>query len=265
MVLLSLFCALLPAGAVSAAAKKAPPAAEPAPAASAVDVSAVKDKLVVLHDGKGHYVAVVPSGDTYEHLYYGDGKRFFAQRVSGGSRAGTTQWERVFWEPRVDAAWKGSIGFRDGKYSVQCGSRATEFKALPAEEQAAMLKTATFAQPLWTREAYALARDSKGNYYFVDRLREPEGNKAFRLLVGPRGSLKPMKMTNVVSDSRGDIFSTKKGELRLVLDLVHPVWVSGKAETPLVRLPLDENRVLVYTDLGVYTGERLGTPCDDLL
>jgi hypothetical protein len=265
MVRLSLFCIVLLAGATSPAAKKAPAAGQPGPAKSAVDVSGVKNKLVILHDGKGHYVAVIPFGDTYEHLYYGDGKQFHAQLVSGGSRSGTSEWERVFWEPRVDAAWKGSIGFRDGKYTVQCGSRATEFKALSADDQSAMLRTATFAKPLWTHEAYALARDNKGNYYFVDRLREPEGNKAFRLFVGPRGSLKPMKMTNVVSDSQGDIFSTKKGELRLVLDRAHPVWAAGKAETPLVRLPLDENRVLIYTDLGVYAGERLGTPCDDLL
>jgi hypothetical protein len=33
----------------------------------------------------------------------------------------------------------------------------------------------------------------------------------------------------------------------------------------LVGLPLDDNRVLIYTDLGVYAGQRLGTPCDDLM
>jgi hypothetical protein len=107
--------------------------------------------------------------------------------------------------------------------------------------------------------------ETRSHPFFVDRLREPENNKAFRLFVGPRGSLKLTKMTNVVSDSQGYIFSTKKGELRLVLDLKHPVWVAGKTETALVRLPRDENRVLTYTDLGVYTGQRLGTPCDDLL
>jgi hypothetical protein len=33
----------------------------------------------------------------------------------------------------------------------------------------------------------------------------------------------------------------------------------------LISLPLDDNRVLIYTDLGVYAGQRLGTPCDDLM
>jgi hypothetical protein len=32
-----------------------------------------------------------------------------------------------------------------------------------------------------------------------------------------------------------------------------------------LNLPLEENRIMIYTDLGVYTGQRLGTPCDDLL
>jgi len=63
-------------------------AAEAKPDARAVDISAVKKDLVVLADGKQHYIAVVPFGDVSEHLYYGDGKRFYAQRgiESFGSR-----------------------------------------------------------------------------------------------------------------------------------------------------------------------------------
>jgi hypothetical protein len=265
LLFLCVLCATLFSRGTPAQGKPAPEKQPAAADDATVDISAVRDKLVIVHDGKQHYIAVVPFGDTYEHLYYGDGKHFYGQRVSGGSRSGDTEWNRVFWEPRVDVPWKGSIGFRDGKYSVQCGSRATEFQPLPADEQGAMLKAAAFAKPLWSHQAYALARDNKGTYYFVDRLREPENSKAFRLFAGPRGSLKLMKMTNVVSDSQGDIFSTKKGELRLVLDRMHPVWAAGKAETALVNLPLDENRVMIYTDLGVYAGQRLGTPCDDLL
>ncbi len=264
---LSLLCLALLPGLGFAEGRQAAPSEKRAAAANetAVDISAVRDKLVILHDSKQHYLAVVPFGETDEHLYYGDGKQFHAQRVYGGGRVGDTEWDRIFWEPRVDAPWKGGIGFRDKKYTVQCGSRATEFEPLAAEEQAALLKVAAFAKPLWTHQAYALARDSKGTYYYVDRLREPENNKAFRLFAGPRGSMKLMKMTNVVSDSQGDIFATKKGELRLVLDRQHPVWAAGKIETALTSLPMEDNHVLIYTDLGVYAGQRLGTPCDDLL
>jgi hypothetical protein len=235
------------------------------PEASAVDISAVKKDLVVLSDGKQHYIVVVPFGDLYDHLYYGDGKRFYAQRVSGGGRNGDEAWDRIFWEPRVNEPWKGGVGFRKGKYTVQCGDSATELTPLGAEEQAKILGTAGFFKGLWIHRAYALARDNKGNYYFVDRLREPEDNKTFRLFAGTRGNLKLLKMTNVVSDSQGDIFTTKKGELRLVLDRKKPSWFAGKTETELISLPLEENRIMIYTDLGVYAGQRLGTPCDDLL
>ncbi len=50
-----------------------------------------------------------------------------------------------------------------------------------------------------------------------------------------------------------------------MLDRKHPSWFSGRTETPLITLPFDENRIMIYTDLGVYAGQRLGTPCDDLL
>jgi hypothetical protein len=235
------------------------------PDAKAVDISEVKKDLLVLSDGKKHYIAIIPFGDFYTHFYYGDGKRFYAQRVSGGGADGKEGWDRIFWEPRVKAPWQGGVGFAKGKYTVQCGDRATELHPLEAEEQTKLLEAASFFGPLWLHQAYSLARDNKGNYYFVDRLREPENNKSFRLYAGTRGNLKLLKMTNVVSDSQGDIFTTKKGELRLVLDRKKPTWFAGKAETELINLPLDDNRMMIYTDLGVYSGQRLGTPCDDLL
>ena len=72
-------------------------------------------------------------------------------------------------------------------------------------------------------------------------------------------------MTNIVSDSQGDIFTTRSGELRLVLDKQRSVWVERKKELELIQLPIQDNHVLIYQDLGVYEGQRLGTPCDDLL
>ena len=70
----------------------------------------------------------------------------------------------------------------------------------------------------------------------------------------------------MVDDSEGQIFVTKKGELHLVFDKGDTTvsWSHGKKETRLKEVPVDRNRVLIYTDLGVYTGVRLGTPCDDL-
>jgi hypothetical protein len=227
------------------------------------DISAVKDQLQVLGDGKGHFVAVVPFGPS-EHLYYGDGQAFFAQRVFGSSSSGRESFDFTFWEPRVKARYQASFEFRDGKYQVQCEERKTVLTPLPDEESRAMVQRARFFAPRWRHRAHALARDERGTYYYVDRLREPEDSKSFRLFAGPKGGTRPLKLINVVSDSEGEVFATRAGELRLVPARREATWVRGKKRTPLIPVPVEDNHVLIYTDLGTYTGQRLGTPCDDL-
>jgi hypothetical protein len=245
-------------------AKKVTEGALPADAGAPLDLAAQKDKLLVLSDGKQHFVAIVPFGETMDHVYYGDGKVFWAQRVIGGSSSGTESFDRVFWEPRVNARWKASVNLKEGKYSVQCDDRATEVRLLPDAERTAVLAQARFFAPRWKHRAYALARDNQGKYYYVDKVRLPEDSRSFRLFVGTKGSLKLQKMVNVVSDSEGDIFATKSGSLRLILDKHETTGVAGKKKTPLISLPVEDNVILIYTDLGAYTGQRLGTPCDDL-
>ena len=41
-------------------------------------------------------------------------------------------------------------------------------------------------------------------------------------------------------------------------------WIANEKKTKLIWLPVEDNRIMIYTDLGVYTGMPLGTPCDDL-
>jgi len=231
------------------------------PADAKLDVSAVKAQLRVFEDGKGHYLVLIPFGeDAFNHFYWGDGKTFWAQRVFGGGSQGDVAFDKYFWEPRVPRA-QASFELREGVYTLSCGERKTLFH--PTEEQAAqaLLAAATFKPARWTRRAYALARDESGTYYYVDRARAEEVLD-FRLWAGQRGQLKPLHMTNVVSDSEGDIFATRSGELRLVLDKKQSLWVKGKEKTPLKLLPLEDNVRLIYSDLGVYAGEPLGTPCD---
>jgi hypothetical protein len=232
-------------------------------ASAPADISAVKDKLELLTDGKKHYVAVVPFGPS-EHFYYGDGQQFFAQRVISSGSSGTESFDYTFWEPRVNAGYQASFGFRDGKYQMQCEERKTPLVAVPHDEAAALLARAAFFRPRWTHRAHALARDDRGTYYYVDRVREPEDSKTFRLFAGPKGATRELKMINVVSDSEGEVFATRTGELRLVLGKGEAAWIKGKKRTKLIPVPVEDNHVLIYTDLGVYAGQRLGTPCDDL-
>ena len=246
----------------NAAAKPSKPEVLPA-AADKVDVSAAKDNLKVLSDGHGHYLVIRPFG-PHEHSYYGDGKTFYALRVGSASASGSASFSFVFWEPRVQERYQASVQFRENKYEVQCAERNTTFVPLPPEESSAMISGASFYAARWKFEAYALARDNKGTYFYVDHQREPQGNRVFRVFRGMRGNMKQMKLTNGVSDSEGEIFATKTGDLRLILDKKETSWVRGSANTKLVSLDLFPNLVLIYTDLGPYLGQRLGTPCDDL-
>jgi hypothetical protein len=255
--------ALLVVTSSPALADTAPPK-KAAAGLAAIDISAIKDKLIVLGDGKKHFVAVVPFGESVsEHLFYGDGKSFYKQRVASGGASGTESFDRIFWDPRVATPYKRSVSFRDNKYTVQCGERIVEFKPLSERDTKATIAAATFFPPLWTHRAYALARDEEGNHYYVDKLREPEDNKVFRLYVGPKGAMKLQKMTNVISDSEGDMFATKSGQLRLILGKNESTWVEGKAKTRLLLVPVEDNGAMIYSELGPYLGERLGTPCDD--
>lgn len=255
---------LLPHSAEAAKAQaKGSAATTTPPAADKVDVTDVLDKLQVLSDGHGHFLVVTPFG-PHDHTYYGDGKVFFALRVGSASSSARESFNFTFWEPRVKDRYQASLQYQEGAYKLQCSDRLTAMTPLPKEESRALIAAASFYKPRWKHEAYALARDNRGTYYLVDHQREPEGNLVFRVFRGPRGKMKALKMTNVVSDSEGQIFATKSGDLRLVLDKKETSWVAGKANTKLVSLELFDNIILVYTDLGPYIGQRLGTPCDDL-
>jgi hypothetical protein len=242
------------------------PAASTIPPPERIDTSKFLEELKILSDGKGHYIAVVPWGEFRDEFYYGDAQALYRQRVFGYSAEDKVSFDRYFWEPRMRRGG-ASFEFRDGKYTVECGDRKASFTPVADEEQQRIRSTATFAKTRWKHRAYALSRDERGNYYYVDKVREPEESKVFRLWAGPKGAMKLQKMTNIVSDSAGDIFSTKGGELRLILggqDAQVPKWIQGKSEEKLTFLPVENNARLIYEELGVYVGESLGTPCDDL-
>jgi hypothetical protein len=257
-----------PLAALLVAAVAGPAVAQPAAGDDAVDVSAYRDRLKLLGDGKGHYVALLPftisDGPDTGYLFYGDGKTFWAQRRRGGGRSGNESFDTTFWEPRVTRAYQAGLSYRDQKYVVQCDERKTELTPVPKDEAQKILADARFLATKWKRRAYALARDNAGIYYYVDRAREPQGNKDFRVFRGPKGAVKPQKMVNVVSDTEGDIFITQAGKLRLVLSKNEHAWLHGGKTVKLTPVPVEDNAYMIYSELGVYAGERLGTPCDDL-
>jgi hypothetical protein len=221
----------------------------------------VKKGLIVLSDGEGTVIAVDKEWTDDHWLFYGDGKTMYRLRVFGGGSDGSAgTWDYNFWSPRVQS---GSIAKTAGpKFVLSCGKDDTELKQLADADAKKMLDAAVWKKPMWHRQAQFLARDDHGTYYYVDRMRDEYGGKGHRIFVGPKGGMKEMPMTNVVSDSKGEIYATKRGELRFITATDAASWVNGATKTDLTIVPVEDNVPMIYRDLGVYEGS-LGTPCDD--
>ncbi len=234
-----------------------------------------RDKLVLLTDGKSHYIAVEPFARNPNSLFYGDGKRFFALPIQGGGAAGRERFNTTFVDPRyyIGFTQRSDVSMQDGKYTVTCGNTTTPLTVVEPAVAKPLLDAAQFEWSPRKWQAYALARNSAGVYYYVDRgyvdrhlqdvAQRPGESRNFRLFVGPKGNLKQQKMTNIVSDSEGDVFSTTTGSMRMILGKKEPQWIQKGKTSTLLPVPIDENLAMIYTELGVYAGERLGTPCDD--
>jgi hypothetical protein len=226
------------------------------------------EKTIVCRDKKAHYVIVAPGG---ERLFYGDGKHFFAvphEQLLPGT---------MFLDPRhvnktanpnfrgADMRLYSSVEAEHGSCEARCGEQRIPLTVVEAGAARPLLTAASFGPSPQQHKPHALFRDENGNYYYVDRGFLAAEEKRFRLFRGPKGSLKELKMTNVLSDSEGEIFSTRTGSLRLIIDKSKPtVWIERGKATTLREVPVAENLPLIYNELGVYVGERLGTPCDDL-
>lgn len=158
------------------------------------------------------------------------------------------------------------IGVDDEKAcQLRCGPREVQLQKLEGADKRAFLEAASFEPIPDPREPYALARDKRGRYYYVDRGATPETAKDFHLYIGPQGRLKQQKMKDIVSDSEGEIFASSGGRLKLFLGKERAEWLTrGKRSKDLVRVDVWKNLDLIYNRLGVYLGQPLHNPCDDL-
>jgi hypothetical protein len=244
----------------------------------------ILEKTAVCTDDKSHYVVVAPHEKQSSQLYYGDGKVFHRVTLPPWVLSGDR-----FFEPRFSARGKNSnfrgldmrlyssvdLDAEKKTCSVTCGERKTSLTVVDPETKKRLLTGARYEPPLHKRAPHHLARDNAGRYFYVDKGNTLETEKSFRLFVGPKGSMKLQKMTNAVSDTEGELFTTKSGSLKYVTDRKSPpVWIERGKKTTLTAVPIEStddktgepvnNYGLIYNELGVYLGEKLGNPCDDL-
>lgn len=235
-----------------------------------------RDKMTVCTDGKSHYIAIAPHERLISQLFYGDGKNMTQVGVDpSGMLSGTSFLEPRFPNPTHNPDFRGldmrvysSVEYNAEKNSCElhCGERKQDLTVMSKADAKKLMTDATFVPNPRGYAPYALARDDRGTYYYVDKGVRADNKASFRIFVGKKGALKQQKMKDVASDSEGEVFSTPTGDLRFITSKDQRMysWVQGKKENKLIALPPRENLTLIYTTLGVYQGERMGNPCDDL-
>jgi hypothetical protein len=248
------------------AATAATAAAEPKP--KPVDIKPFRERLIVLADARGGVYAVDPGSDG--RVFYGTKTKLYEQVAWGRSRDRSTgTWSVSTWAPRVPETRPGSVTRKkDGTYARFCGEEETGLSPLSTEDANRVLDKAAFFTTAAVRRPHLLARDDAGVYYYVDSIRKEYGGKGYRVFVGKKGAMKQRPLTDVATDSAGEVFATKTGDLRIVREAGNSdrasnvIWVRGGKRTSLYVLDTEVNSPLIFKDLGVYT--FIGSICDHL-
>ncbi|HET9626357.1 MAG TPA: hypothetical protein VFP84_33580 [Kofleriaceae bacterium] len=238
------------------------------PSPTPVDVKDMKPKAVVMTDAQGGIYVFFRTDDP--KIFYGpNAKTLYEQHIVGSGSDGEGGWEFSPWAPRVaNGNHIASITHKkDGKTIKSCSDKDEQpLTELTGDRAKAILDKAAFVTSGIIRVPHLLARDDSGVYYYVDRIAKAYGGKGYRVFVGRKGAMKQMPLTDVASDSAGDVFSTKSGDLRLVRNSDSQkdttTWVKGEKRTELVFLDTDVNSVVIFKDLGIYA--QLGTVCDNI-
>ncbi|MFW5876707.1 MAG: hypothetical protein ACOCXM_08215 [Myxococcota bacterium] len=204
-----------------------------------------------------------------EEMAYGTKKSMVRVRQPEGLSSGWFFEPRHFNE-RHNASFRGHdlryysrVEVEDDTCTLQCGEREVELELVEGDDKADIFALDR-GEPPFDRVPHALARDRRGVYYYVDRGATEATARDFRLYRGRRGAMRQLDMRDIVSDSEGDVFESASGTLRLVVDRDEALWIRGKRSKDLKALPIGENLGVIFNELGIYLGEPLGTPCDDL-
>lgn len=242
--------------------------ADPAP--KPIDIKDMKDEMVVLKDADGGIYVVYFVRDKETHVFYGTGrdKILYDQLLEGPKSRDGDAWSVSTQAPRAVYPFMGQVARRkDGTFMRDCSDKnRIELTQLAGTKAAEILDKYQFVTTSVVRRPYLLARDDRGVYYYVDVLRDLYGGSGHRVFIGKKGGLKQMALTDVTSDSAGDVFATKTGDLRLVRtlgdDKPTAQWIRGEKKSDLIYLDIYMNQPLIYRELGLYKVQ--GTICGNI-
>lgn len=246
----------------------------------------VRQHLLVFTNQHGRYLVVPTYGDRMpvalrnklkRNTFFGDAKHVYRQRIrntlrrtkTGGFKVYISDFRMRIANLEVDAA---------GRAVMHCEQSKRPLVPLPPAQAQRFLGRVTAHPFFWTHEPHLLARDDDGVYYYVDRKaigrwgaqqRQTSGLRGFRLWIGRRGQMKPIKLRDAVLDAAGQIFLTKRGALHLDWKgrsrQIH--WRRGKKRKPLTNVPVvgsQDTAILIHRHLGPYAGLRFHMPCEEL-
>jgi len=235
-----------------------------------IDIAPMAEKLAAYKDEVGN-VYVVPTKlddakEAQKWIFFGDGKTMYQQDVFRFA-AGKGGFDATITAPRAKDMSGGYLVLNSEGTYLACrlakvaGGRR-ELTALSADETKTLLGKAKFMPAMASRRPHFLARDDDANYYYIDRLPPESGGKGFRVFVGQTGAMKQLALTNMATDSKGEIYATKSGKLKITAAKEpEAFWLKGSKKLELTVVPPGENKYLVYRELGIYGA--LGTVCDD--
>jgi len=234
-----------------------------------VDIKPIRDKVIVLQDQSGgSYVVAVARGSD-SRAFYGTGKTLYEQ-IPLHTSWNDESWTLQVMAPRAAQNRHATIVYKQDKtFSLFCGDAESGLTQVTGDKAKQILDKSTYMSTALVHRAIVLARDDHGIYYYVDALRDQYGGKGFRLFVGRKGGMKELPLIDIASDSEGQVFATKNGELKFVA--YHgddpnrtdtAIWVRGDKREPLVALDVLLNSPVIYSELGIYT--FIGTVCDTM-
>jgi len=245
-----------------------PAAADPTP--KPIDTKGFRDELLVFADSGGQLLVVKPERTVNNvseggRVWFGAPNKLLYEQVVIGRTVAPPGWSYQTWAPRIPGVTPGYVARNaDGSFVKSCGNKdVVQLTQLTGDKAKAVLDKGLMSEYL-NRRAHMFARDDSGTYYYVDKLSKQYGGKSFRVWSGRKGAMKQLPLSDVASDTAGEVFSTKSGDLRLDrrADVSKMIWIRGEKRTELITLDVDANSPVIFTDLGIYP--FLGTLCDNL-
>jgi hypothetical protein len=240
--------------------------ADPAP--TKVDIAPFRAELLVFSDAAGNAYVLKPADRAKSEpgrLFFGQsGKQLYEQLIVGRTTNGSA-WSYQTWAPRITGIRPAYFQQQaDGTHVKLCANpdHATQLTQLTGDKAKQVLDKSAIMTEALTRRPHMFARDDTGVYYYVDKLSMKYGGKGYRIFVGKKGAMKQLPLTDIATDTEGEVFATKSGDVRLDHrgKKSTAAWVRGEKKLELITLDLDANSSVIFSDLGIY--QFLGTLCD---